>query len=280
MKGGTELKTSLSARAMQYVFAYVFMLVAIYPIVLMIASSFKTNMEIFSNPLSLPQSFSLDTYKKLWEAVPFGDFLLNSVIVSVTSVVLIAVFSAMAAFYVSRFSYRWTGLLYFYFLVGLMIPIKLGIVPLFLLMKNLELLNTLWSLILIYTASGIPISVFILTGFFRTLPVELEEAARIDGCNHFQVFWRVLLPLIRPALGTVVIINFISAWNDFFFPLIFIQEEALKTIPVGMMVLFGEYETDWSLLFAGLTLSALPMIGVFLMASRQFMEGLTAGAVK
>lgn len=275
-----DLKTSVSTRAIQYALAYLFVLVALYPIVLMVASSFKTNMEIFANPLSLPQSFSLDVYRKLWEAVPFGDFLLNSVIVSVTSVVLIAVFSAMAAFYVARFSYRWTGVLYFFFLVGLMIPIKLGIVPLFLLMKNLGLLNSLWSLILIYTASGIPISVFILTGFFRTLPVELEEAARIDGCNHFQVFWRVLLPLIRPALGTVVIINFISAWNDFFFPLIFIQEDALKTIPVGMMVLFGEYETDWSLLFAGLTLSALPMIVVFLLASRQFMEGLTAGAVK
>lgn len=270
----------MSTRAIQYVLAYLFVLVALYPIVLMVASSFKTNMEIFANPLSLPHSFSLDVYRKLWEVVPFGDFLLNSVIVSVTTVVLVAVFSAMAAFYVARFSYRWTGVLYFFFLVGLMIPIKLGIVPLFLLMKNLGLLNSLWSLILIYTASGIPISVFILTGFFRTLPVELEEAARIDGCNHFQVFWRVLLPLIRPALGTVVIINFISAWNDFFFPLIFIQQDALKTIPVGMMVLFGEYETDWSLLFAGLTLSALPMIVVFLLASRQFMEGLTAGAVK
>lgn len=274
------MKTSIRVRAMQYLFAYLFMLVAIYPIVLMIVSSFKTNMEILSNPFSFPLALHLESYQKLWEAVPFGDFLMNSVIVSAASVVLVALLSAMAAFYLARFSYKWTGLLYFFFVVGLMIPIKLGIVPLFMLMKNLGLINSLWSLILIYTASGIPISVFILTGFFRTLPVELEEAARIDGCSHFQVLWKVLLPLIRPALGTVVIIHFISAWNDFFFPLIFIQEDALKTIPVGMMVLFGEYETDWSLLFAGLTLSALPMIAVFLMASRQFMEGLTAGAVK
>ncbi|WP_157128146.1 carbohydrate ABC transporter permease [Brevibacillus parabrevis] len=275
-----RVKTNVASKAISYVAAYVFALLSLYPIVLMILSSLKTNVEIFSSPLSLPNSFSLDTYKKLWEAVPFADFLLNSVFVSGMSVLLITVFSAMAAFYLSRFSYKWTGALYFFFIIGLMIPIKLGIVPLFLLMKNIGLLNSLWSLILIYTASGIPISVFILTGFFRTLPVELEEAARIDGCNHLQVFWRVLLPLIRPALATVVIINFIHAWNDFFFPLIFIQEEALKTIPVGMMVLFGEYETDWSLLFAGLTLSALPMIVVFLLASKQFMEGLTAGAVK
>ncbi|GED68317.1 sugar ABC transporter permease [Brevibacillus reuszeri] len=275
------MKTSVGGRTVQYVVAYLFMLISLYPIVLMIASSFKTNRQIFESPLSLlPEAFSLDTYKRLWEVVPFADFLMNSIFVSVMSVLLITIFSAMAAFYLARFSYKWTGVLYFFFLLGLMIPIKLGILPLFILMKNLGLLGSLWSLIMIYTASGIPISVFILTGFFRTLPVELEEAARIDGCNHFQVFWRVLLPLIRPALGTVVIINFIHAWNDFFFPLIFIQTDALKTIPVGMMVLFGEYETDWSLLFAGLTLSALPMIGVFLMASKQFMEGLTAGAVK
>ncbi|KQL48316.1 sugar ABC transporter permease [Brevibacillus choshinensis] len=274
------MKTSIGGRAVQYVIAYLFMLVALYPIALMIASSFKTNMEIFANPLSLPSSFHFETYQKLWEAVPFADFLWNSIFVSGMSVLMITVFSAMAAFYLARFSFKWTAALYFFFLLGLMIPIKLGIVPLFILMKNLGLLNSLWSLILIYTASGIPIAVFILTGFFRTLPVELEEAARIDGCSNFQVFWRVLLPLIRPALATVVIINFIHAWNDFFFPLIFIQKETLKTIPVGMMVLFGEYETDWSLLFAGLTLSALPMIGVFLLASRQFMEGLTAGAVK
>jgi raffinose/stachyose/melibiose transport system permease protein len=265
---------------MQYLFAYLFMLVAIYPIFLMITSSFKTNAEILSNPLGLPGSFSLAPYRKLWEAVPITDFLLNSVLVSVASVALILLVSSLASFYIARFSFKWNGFLYFFFLIGLMIPLKLGIVPLFLLMKKLGLLNSLWSLILVYTASGIPISVFILTGFFRTLPVELEEAARMDGCNHFQVFWRVLLPLIRPALGTVMIINFIQAWNDFFFPLIFIQNETLKTIPVGMLSLFGEYEADWSMLFAGLTLSALPMIVVFLMASKQFMEGLTAGAVK
>ncbi|NGQ94892.1 carbohydrate ABC transporter permease [Brevibacillus sp. SYP-B805] len=274
------MKTSIAARSLQVLFAYLFALIALYPILLMIGSSFKTNQQIFANPLSLPTSFSFKNYAELWEAVPFADFLWNSVIVSVASVLLILLFSAMAAFYIARFSFKWNGYLYFFFLLGLMIPVKLGIVPLFLLMKKLGLLNSLWSLILIYTGSGIPISVFILTGFLRTLPVQLEEAARMDGCNNFQVFWKILLPLVRPALGTVMIINFIQAWNDFFFPLIFIQKEELKTIPVGMLSLFGEYEANWSLLFAGLTLSALPMIVVFLLASKQFMEGLTAGAVK
>lgn len=274
------MKTSIGARSMQYLFAYLFSIVALYPIFLMISSSFKSNAEIFSNPLGLPKNLSLDPYRKLWEAVPFSQFMINSFIVSSVSVLLILVSSSLAAFYLARFSFKWNGLLYFFFLLGLMIPIKLGIVPLFILMKDLGLVNSLWSLILIYTASGIPISVFILTGFFRTLPVELEEAARIDGCNHVQVFYKILIPLIRPALGTVMIINFIQAWNDFFFPLIFVQDDMKKTIPVGMLGMFGEYEADWSMLFSGLTLSALPMIIVFLLASKQFMEGLTAGAVK
>lgn len=147
-------------------------------------------------------------------------------------------------------------------------------------MKDLGLTNSLWSLIFIYTATGIPLSVLILTGFFRTMPKELEEAARIDGCSDIKVFWHILMPLMRPALATVGIISFIQAWNDFFFPLIFIQDEMKKTIPVGMLTLFGEYSTDWSILFAGLTLSSLPMIIIFLLASKQFMEGLTAGSVK
>ncbi|MGO0062859.1 carbohydrate ABC transporter permease [Brevibacillus fluminis] len=274
------MKTGIGTRSFFYLIAYLFVLVMAYPIVLMVLSSFKSTAEIFTSPLSLPDVFSLEPYRKLWELVPFQDYIWNSVFVSVVTVALILLFSSLAAFYLARFSFAWSGFLSFFFLIGLMIPLKLGIVPLFILMKNIGLTNSLWSLILIYTASGIPISVFILTGFFRTLPIELEEAARMDGCNHFQVFWRILLPLIRPALGTVMIINFISAWNDFFFPLIFIQDEAAKTIPIGMLGLFGEYEADWSMIFAGLTLSSLPMIAVFLVASRQFMEGLTAGAVK
>jgi raffinose/stachyose/melibiose transport system permease protein len=144
----------------------------------------------------------------------------------------------------------------------------------------LQLTNSLWSLIFIYTATGLPLGVLILTSFFRTMPKELEEAARMDGASDLKVFWHVLLPLMRPALGTVMIINFIQAWNDFFFPLVFITNEAKKTIPVGMLSLFSEYSADWSALFAGLTLSSLPMIILFLIASKQFMEGLTAGAVK
>jgi raffinose/stachyose/melibiose transport system permease protein len=264
----------------QYVTAYLFAVISLYPIFLMLLSSLKTNIEIFKNPMAFPKTWSLTAYRKLLDQLPYFDYLGNSVLVSVVSVVLILVFGTLASFYIARFHFKWNSALFFFFLLGMMIPIKLGIVPLFMLMKSLGLLNTELSLILVYTAIGIPLSVLILTGFFRTLPKELEEAGKIDGCSDLRVLISIITPLMRPALGTVMIMNFITVWNDFFFPLIFIQDEAKKTIPVGMLTLFSEYSTDWSVLFAGLTLSSLPMIILFAVASKQFMEGMTAGAVK
>jgi raffinose/stachyose/melibiose transport system permease protein len=274
------MKATIWTRPFYYVIAFLFASISLYPIVLMVLSSFKPSAEIFMNPLSWPEQFSLDTYRTLLERIPFMTYFYNSVFTSVVSVLLIVITTSLAAFYIARYTFWWNNLLFFFFLMGMMIPIKLGIVPLFLLMKDLGLTNSLWSLIFMYTAQGIPLSILILTGFFRTMPIELEEAARIDGASDLRILWNVLLPIMRPALATVIIINFIQAWNDFFFPLIFISDEMKKTIPVGMLSLFGEYSADWGSLFAGLTLSSLPMIVLFFIASKQFMEGMTAGAVK
>ncbi|MCS7463737.1 carbohydrate ABC transporter permease [Paenibacillus doosanensis] len=274
------MRESAGIRIGQYAVASLFALVSLYPIFLMLLSSLKTNIEIFKSPMALPESWSLDAYRKLLDQVPYFDYFWNSAAVSVISVALVLIFGSLASFYIARFHFKWNAALFFFFLIGMMIPIKLGIVPLFMLMKQMQLLNTITSLVLVYTAIGIPLSVLILTGFFRTLPKELEEAGRIDGCSNMKVLLNIIVPLMRPALGTVMIMNFITVWNDFFFPLIFVQEEEKKTIPVGMLTLFSEYSTDWSVLFAGLTLSSLPMMILFAVASRQFMEGMTAGAVK
>lgn len=274
------MKTNPILRASHYIIAGVFALISLYPLVLMLLSSFKTNIDIFKNPMGLPKTWSAGSYRKLLDQLPYFDYFGNSLTVSIVSIALILLFGTFASFYIARYRFRWNPFLFFFFLLGMMIPIKLGIVPLFMLMKNLGLMNTGTSLILVYTAIGIPMAVLILTGFFRTLPKELEEAGRIDGCSDLRILLHILVPLMRPALGTVMIMNFITVWNDFFFPLIFIQEEAKKTIPVGMLTLFSEYSADWSVLFAGLTLSSLPMIVLFAVASKQFMEGMTAGAVK
>ncbi|MCL4425433.1 MAG: carbohydrate ABC transporter permease [Firmicutes bacterium] len=253
---------------------------SLYPLVVMVLSSFRSTAEILTDPLSLPHHLDLTAYVKIWQTIKFGTYLKNSLVVSVTSVFLILALGSMAAFYLARYNFRHANVLGLYFLAGLMIPVRLAILPLFLLMRNLGLLDTHFSLILTYVASGLPFAVFILTGFFRTLPRELEDAARMDGCSELMLYYRIMLPLVRPALATVGIMNFINFWNDFFFPLIFLRSEALKTIPLGMAALFGEHETEWGLLFAGLTTSALPMVLLFLLASRQFIRGLTAGAVK
>ncbi|MBG9754781.1 carbohydrate ABC transporter permease [Lysinibacillus sphaericus] len=267
-------------RPFYYLVLFTVATISLYPILLMILSSFKKSVDIYKDPLGFPSSFSLDTYRTLLSKIPFTTYFMNSLFVSIVSVVLIVVVCSLASFYIARFKFSWNHALFFIFLLGMMIPIKLGIVPLFILMRDLGLINSLWSLILMNIATGIPLSMLILTGFFKTIPSELEEAARMDGAGNLRVLWYVVLPLMRPALGTVVIINFIAAWNDFFFPLIFITEKMKRTIPVGMMSLFGEHSADWGSLFAGLTLASLPMILLFFIASKQFMEGLTAGAIK
>lgn len=272
--------SSLWSKPLYYVIVFAVATISLYPIFLMFVSSFKSSAEIFKNPLGLPTSLNLDTYRTLMSKIPFDQYFINSVIVSVTSVVLVVVFCSLAAYYIARFKFSWNSAIFFIFLLGMMIPIKLGIVPLFILMRDLGLINSLWSLIFMNIATGTPLTMLILTGFFKTMPMELEEAARMDGAGNLRVLWSVLIPLMRPALGTVVVVNFISAWNDFFFPLIFITEKAKMTIPVGMLSLFGEHSADWGSLFAGLTLASLPMMILFFVASKQFMEGLTAGAVK
>jgi raffinose/stachyose/melibiose transport system permease protein len=267
-------------RPFQYLFAYVASIISLYPILLMINSSFKSNIEIFQHPFSWPKSFSLLSYSKLLNEMPYWDYFKNSAIVSIATVLLVLVFGSMVSFYIARYRFKWNGALFFFFLLGMMIPIKLAIVPLFMLMKQLSIIDSLFSLIMVYTATGLPLAVLILTAFFQTMPRELEETSRIDGCSEMGILIRVVIPLMKPALGTVLIFNFITAWNDFFFPLVFIQTELHKTIPVGMMSLFSQYSTNWNIVFAGLTLSSIPMIVIFMFASKQFMEGLTAGAVK
>jgi len=261
-------------------FMGLYALVVSYPLFLMVITAFKTTREIFFAPFALPSKWSLANFAVVWQRAEFPVYMKNSLLVTGTSVTLIACIASLAAYALARYRFRGNAALYVYFLAGLMVPIRLGVLPLFLLMRDLGLLDTHYSLVLTYVASGMPMSVFILTGFFRALPQELEFAARIDGCTEFQVFYRVMLPLVRPALATVMLINFVPLWNDFFFPLIFLRSDSLKTIPLGMTVFFGQYETDWGVVFAGMLLASVPLLVLYLLMSQQFIKGLTAGAVK
>jgi raffinose/stachyose/melibiose transport system permease protein len=250
------------------------------PVLLMGLSGFKSTREIFQSPFGLPARWSLENFVRVWVEARFGAYFQNSVIVTVASAAILVVFGAMASYALGRFAFRGNEALYVYFLSGLLLPIRLAIIPLFILMRNLHLLDTLWALILIYAASGLPSAIFILTGFFRQLPADLDSAARIDGASEWTIFARVMLPLVRPALVIVTIYNVIPIWNDFFFPLVFIKSEALKTLPLGMTTFFGQYYTDYAALFAGLTVAALPVIALYVALSQHFIRGLTAGAIK
>lgn len=263
-----------------YVFLIILALISVYPIFLMIITSFKSTREIFFDPFGLPKMWSLDTFTQVWQKAHFNTYFVNSIVVTLASTALVLICSSLAAYGLSRYRFKLNGFFYIYFLAGIMIPIRLGILPLFLLMRNLRLLNTHWSLILTYAASGMPMSVFLLTGFFKTIPKNLEYSARIDGCSDIQIFYKIMLPLIRPGLATVTIVNFVPWWNDFFFPLLFIQSDKLKTIPLGMTIFFGQYMTDWGLLFAGMVIASIPLLALYLAMSRQFISGLTAGALK
>lgn len=255
--------------------------VVVYPLLIMMVSSLKTTAEIFESPLGLvPDTLRWANYLDAWNQANFGIYFRNSIFVGVVAVVLILFFGSMSAYVLARFSFPGNRVIYLLFLAGFMIPVRLAIVPLFIMMRDLRLLDTLWSLILVYVASGMPFTIFLLVNFFRHIPRDLEDAAVLDGAGPFQVYYQIMLPLVRPALATVGLFHFLNVWNDFFFPLIFIRSEELRTVPLGVSTFFGEYTNDWALLFAALSISIVPVIVVYLLASKQFISGLTAGAIK
>jgi raffinose/stachyose/melibiose transport system permease protein len=246
----------------------------------MVMSGFKTQAEIFTQPFALPNFGNLTNYIAIWENTNFVRYLLNSVFVTGSSMLLILVLGTMAAYAIARYEFVGSAIVLLFFLAGLTLPLKLAIIPLFILMRDLGILNNQLSLIAVYVAMGLPSTVFIMTSFIRTLPSELEDAARMDGASELRIMWSVMLPLARPAMVIAAIQNLVPIWNDFFFPLIFIQNDDLKTLPQGLTAFMGEYVTNFGVLYAGLTLSAAPIIVVYIILSRQFINGMTQGAIK
>lgn len=254
--------------------------IMVYPLFVMVISSFKTNAEIFSSPFALPASFSLTNAERVWNETNFVRYLANSVGITTAAVALILLFSTMAAYALARYRFKLSALVLMFFLSGMTVPLKLAIIPLFIQLDSLGLVDSYLGLVLVYVAMGIPSAVFIMTGFLRTLPRELEESARMDGASELRIMRSIMLPLARPALVIVAIQNAVPIWNDFFFPLVLITSDNLKTLPQGLTVFVGEFTTDWGVLFTGLTLAALPITLLYVVLSKQFISGITQGAVK
>ena len=252
----------------------------LFPLWTMVVNSFKFKFDIYTDPFGLPKKWNFESYASV---ITDGDFFLyfrNSLFVTLGSIFLVLLFGAMASYALVNWKHKASRFLYLFFIAGMMLPIKIGSIRLLQLIKGMGLLNTLWGLFPVYTAMGLPIAVFVLTEFIRQIPAELTEAAVIDGARRSKVFTIIILPLLRPALATVAIYNLIPFWNDLWFPLIFINNDAHKTLLLGVTRLFGQYMTDWSRILAVLTLSAVPVLVLYLTMSKNFIRGLTAGAVK
>ena len=277
------MKASLSRDRMHlgsHVVLIFWTFLVLFPLWTMIVNSFKFKLDIYTDPFGLPKKWNFESYVSV---ITDGDFFLyfrNSLFVTLGSIFLVLLFGAMASYALVNWKHKASRFLYLFFIAGMMLPIKIGSIRLLQLIKGLGLLNTLWGLFPVYTAMGLPIAVFVLTEFIRQIPAELTEAAVIDGATRNKVFTIIILPLLRPALATVAIYNLIPFWNDLWFPLIFINQDAHKTLLLGVTRLFGQYMTDWSRILAVLTLSAIPVLVLYLTMSKNFIRGLTAGAVK
>lgn len=255
-------------------------IVMLYPIFMMVLSGFKTTPEIFMSPFSMPKKFNIENFQVIWEKTNVPRYFLNSIIVTVSSIALLLITGTMAAYAISRYKFRGALMVSLFFLSGLMLPLRLAIIPLFIQLKYLGLIDSLLGLIFIYTAMSLPATVFILTGFLRSLPKELEDSARMDGASELRIMLDIMVPLVSPALVIAGIYSAVPIWNDFFFPLIFIQSPEWKTLAQGLTTFFGEYSINYGVLYAGLSLASLPMIFIFIVQSRRFIAGMTAGALK
>jgi raffinose/stachyose/melibiose transport system permease protein len=255
--------------------------VALGPILLIVINSLKTDRAIFDSPFSLPsaETFSLSGYERVLSDGNFAINFRNSFLVTALSVLLVLVLSAMAGFALSEYKSRAVPWLLLYFAAGVMLPIRLGTVSILELMVSWRLVNSLTALILVYTAMSLPLAVVLMAQFMRQTPMDLREAARIDGAGELRVFG-LMIPLVRPGLAAVATVTMLPIWNDLWFPLILAPSDRTATVTLGIQQFVGQYGTDWGAVLSALTLGAVPVIVLFVLFSRQFVSGLTAGVGK
>lgn len=256
-------------------------LLALAPVALIVMNSFKSRRAIFTNPYALPNKDTWDTvgYETVWDRANFPNYFLNSTIVTVGALVLIMIAGTMAAWALAEYRFPGNAVVGLYMALGIMIPIRLGTISILRLVVKLGLNDTLWALILVYTAAGLPLAIFILSNFMRTVPRDLKDAARVDGASEYRIYL-MILPLVRPAIGTVMVFNMIPIWNDLWFPLILAPSEEVKTVTLGAQSFLGQFVNDWNAVLASLSLAMLPMVILYIIFSRQLIRGLTSGAVK
>jgi raffinose/stachyose/melibiose transport system permease protein len=276
---GTTIRPS---RVAVHIALILYTILALGPILLILVNAFKTRRAIFADPLGLPngQTFTTIGFDRVFANADFGLYFFNSMTVTLVSLVLIVLIGAMAAWALTEYKFRGNTLIGLYLAIGIMVPIRLGSVSILRMMVELNLVNTLTALILVYVAQGLPLAILILGEFIQQIPKDLRDAARCDGVSEYRIFASIILPLISPAIATVAVFTMVPVWNDLWFPLILSPGDGKQTITLGVQQFIGQYVTDWNAVLASLTLAIAPVLILYLLFSRYLVRGLTAGAVK
>lgn len=277
MKGN---KKALAWKIVIYIFLVLMAFLYLAPLVWMFFVSLKTNTEIFKSPFALPEEIQLGNFIFAWTAGKLGIATLNSAIVCVTALILNIIIGCMASFALGRLRFKMSGAVMTYFLIGMMIPIHCILIPLFKTFSNMHLYNSLLGLIIPYTVVSLPTTIFIMTGFFKNMPNEMFEAACIDGCSIYKIFTSIALPLSKTGIFVTALMTFVGNWNELLLAMVFISDDAKKTLPVALSKFVGPYNTNYTQMFAAIIIAILPTIIVYCCFSNQIVDGLTAGAVK
>ncbi len=264
----------------KYFILFLFVLIIFVPIAMIIIGGLKTRGDLAMHPYTLPIPPHWDNYMKILVQPPFWVMLQNSIIVMAMTTIGVVFVSALAAFVFARMQFRSKTLTLNIITLGLLFPMSVAILPIYLQLRQLGLLNNLWGVILPQIAFGLAGNILILRGFFTAIPSELQDAAYIDGCTTFGFFWRILLPLARPALSAIAVLTMIGSWNELFLPLVVLDKDTLWTLPMFTMQFMGQYGQDWALVLSFVTLTMVPVTIFYLFAERQIISGLTAGALK
>jgi len=270
----------LGGRAIIYILLIFFFFIFLVPFIWIWSSALKTSIEIARDPFALPSAFRWQNLQKAWTVGRFGDYIKNSVIYCTAIVSGVVVLSCLAGYALALLPIPGRNYITLVFLLGLMVPFQSVMIPLYYLLRDLHILGTYWAFIVPGTALRLPFGIFLMRGFFRGLPAELADAARLDGANEWRVFRQVMLPLATPGLATLVVFQFIYTWNQFAMPLIFVQRDELRPVSLGTLFFFGRFTADRGMIAAGMTISMLPVVILYLLLQRRFIEGITAGALK
>ena len=263
-----------------YLFLGVLVLIYLAPFAWLILASVKTNAEVLGSPFSLPAALQWENYKVAWTAAKLGTATLNSFIVCTVTLAVSILIGSMAAFAIARMRWRFANLSLTYFLLGMMIPVHVVLIPLFIQFTNLHLTNTLYSIILPYITFSLPMTIYILVNFFRTMPTELFEAACMDGCSIYRCFFNIALPLAKSGLFVTALMTFVANWNELLVAMVFISDMNKKTLPVTLTTFVGPYSTNYVQMFAAIIIAIIPSVIVYCCFSNQIIDGLTAGAIK